>query len=199
MAESKVKSNARDRILDAAEELVSTRGVSDLTLDAVAAGADLSKGGLLYHFASKEQLIIGLVQRITDELAADFERSLSDETDKPDSPGRLVRAMLRQSHMIESDSRAAKRYTRAFAILMATMVQGPELLGPIRGFYQEIIGRLQRDGLPPGRAEVIAAALDGLWLGSMFGLYELDSDQARGVYAELERLSTVHESEAVVS
>ena len=87
MAESKVKSNTRDRILDAAEELVSTRGVSDLTLDAVAAGANLSKGGLLYHFASKEQLIIGLVQRITDELAADFERSLSDETDKPDSPG----------------------------------------------------------------------------------------------------------------
>jgi len=40
---------ARDRILDAAEQLVAHQGASNLTLEAVAQAASVSKGGLLYH------------------------------------------------------------------------------------------------------------------------------------------------------
>ena len=58
----------RDRILDAAEELICARGVGSLTLDAVAHLADVSKGGLLYHFRSKDCLISGLQQRLAEHL-----------------------------------------------------------------------------------------------------------------------------------
>jgi AcrR family transcriptional regulator len=39
--------------------LVLTKGVNALTIDAVARTAKLSKGGVLYHFPSKESLIAG--------------------------------------------------------------------------------------------------------------------------------------------
>ncbi|MGN6428010.1 MAG: TetR/AcrR family transcriptional regulator, partial [Leifsonia sp.] len=49
--------SARDRILDAFEELLAEHSERAATLDAVAAKAGVSKGGLLYHFASKDALV----------------------------------------------------------------------------------------------------------------------------------------------
>ena len=51
----------RDRMLDAAEVVVTRHGIANLTLDAVAAEAGMSKGGLLHHFPSKDRLVDALV------------------------------------------------------------------------------------------------------------------------------------------
>ena len=56
-------SDARDRILNAAEERLLAAGPGGLVLDAIAADAGVSKGGLLYHFGSKEALVAGLCER----------------------------------------------------------------------------------------------------------------------------------------
>src|SRR3954454_22441411 len=58
------KPDTKTRILSAAELVVLERGVSALTLDAVAEAAGLSKGGLIYHFDSKEALIRAMIARI---------------------------------------------------------------------------------------------------------------------------------------
>ena len=54
---------ARERILEAAERVVAEVGAARLTLDLVAQAAGVSKGGLLYHFPSKESLLGALAQR----------------------------------------------------------------------------------------------------------------------------------------
>jgi AcrR family transcriptional regulator len=71
---------ARDRVLDAYETLLIEKGSAAVTLDAVAAAAEVSKGGLLYHFASKDALAEGLLARLRDRSAADADaiRSASD-------------------------------------------------------------------------------------------------------------------------
>lgn len=56
--------SAYDRILDAAEDLITAQGVAAFTLDAVAQRAGVSKGGLLYHFSCKDSLISGLQRRM---------------------------------------------------------------------------------------------------------------------------------------
>jgi AcrR family transcriptional regulator len=56
--------SSRDRILDAYADLLITEGERQATLEAVAARADVSKGGLLYHFPSKDQLAVGLCDRL---------------------------------------------------------------------------------------------------------------------------------------
>ncbi len=63
--------SARDRVLDAYETLLIEAGPAAATLDAVAAAAGVSKGGLLYHFASKDALAAGLLQRLRERSAAD--------------------------------------------------------------------------------------------------------------------------------
>ena len=55
----------RDLILDAFESIVIDNGERTATLDAVAKQAGVSKGGLLYHFASKNELVDGEIQRLT--------------------------------------------------------------------------------------------------------------------------------------
>jgi AcrR family transcriptional regulator len=59
----------QDRILDAAEELICTRGVAGFTLDGVAQVAGVSKGGLLYHFRSKDSLISGMQRRMVSRMS----------------------------------------------------------------------------------------------------------------------------------
>src|SRR5690349_1619622 len=63
--------SARDRVLDAYETLLIDAGPAAATLDAVAAAAGVSKGGLLYHFASKDALAAGLLVRLRERSAAD--------------------------------------------------------------------------------------------------------------------------------
>lgn len=53
----------RESVLDAAEAVVLADGAAHLTLDAVAERAGLSKGGLLYHFPTKELLLQAMVDR----------------------------------------------------------------------------------------------------------------------------------------
>lgn len=54
----------RDLILDAFESIVIDSGERTATLAAVATQSGLSKGGLLYHFASKNDLVDGEIQRL---------------------------------------------------------------------------------------------------------------------------------------
>lgn len=56
--------DTRDRILDALEKLLLVSGVAQVTLEGVAAEAGVSKGGLLYHFPSKEALLAAMVRRL---------------------------------------------------------------------------------------------------------------------------------------
>ena len=55
---------ARDKVLDAFEHLLVDKGERAATMEAIAAQAGVSKGGLIYHFASKDALVEGLEQRL---------------------------------------------------------------------------------------------------------------------------------------
>lgn len=88
--------SARDRILDAFEDLLAEQSERAATLEAVAARAGVSKGGLLYHFASKDALVDGILERFAADLAQDIDHMRA----APDGP---VSYFLRTS--IPSDSR----------------------------------------------------------------------------------------------
>ena len=72
----------RRRLLDAAAAVVRRDGPRALTLDTVAAQAGLSKGGLLYHFATKDALVDALVQDWLDR----FEGEVVDGTRERNNP-----------------------------------------------------------------------------------------------------------------
>ena len=55
---------AREAVLDAFERLIIADGERSATIDATARAAGVSKGGLLYHFGSKQALVAGLLERL---------------------------------------------------------------------------------------------------------------------------------------
>lgn len=69
---------ARDRVLAAYADLLISDGPLAATLDAVAASAGVSKGGLLYHFKSKETLAEGLLSKLREYAEEDFDAMAKD-------------------------------------------------------------------------------------------------------------------------
>ncbi|MDN5825332.1 MAG: TetR/AcrR family transcriptional regulator, partial [Micrococcaceae bacterium] len=57
---------AREKILDAYAALLRSDGERAATMDATAALAGVSKGGLLYHFPSKDALAEAVIERLLD-------------------------------------------------------------------------------------------------------------------------------------
>ncbi|GAA1512434.1 AcrR family transcriptional regulator [Agromyces terreus] len=55
---------AREAVLDAFERLIIADGERGATIDATARAAGVSKGGLLYHFGTRDALIGGLLTRL---------------------------------------------------------------------------------------------------------------------------------------
>lgn len=70
--------SARERVLVAYEDLLISDGPRAATLDAVAASAGVSKGGLLYHFKGKEALTEGLLAKLHEYAALDFAAMAAD-------------------------------------------------------------------------------------------------------------------------
>src|SRR5262245_20064874 len=84
----------RGAILTAAARVLLRDGLLALTLDAVAEEADVSKGGLLYHSASKEALVRGMIDHSLGQLYEDVRRCRDAD---PGRRGRWLRAYLTAS------------------------------------------------------------------------------------------------------
>jgi AcrR family transcriptional regulator len=159
---------ARDRVLDAYETLLIDHGPGSATLDAVAAAAEVSKGGLLYHFASKDALVTGLLDRLRERSTADADaiRSAPDgavayylRTSAPGGgvPGGVTRtylAVLRIADGSETGQAVREALSEvdadAFAALRA------ELDDPVLAWLAQLVGdglylrTLTGTPLPPG-------------------------------------------------
>ncbi len=177
-------SDARTRILDAAETLVRARGVTGLTLDAAAQTAGVSKGGLLYHFASKEALLDALLKRLASFIQEDFEQGVADQ---PDGPGRVARAMLTWALGLPPDE-SNERCDRAAAVFLVAFHHDPALLQPVRDQIARMKQAVEADGLTPGHGLAIMAAGDGLFMARIFNLYTLSIHERSAIHAALSHL-----------
>ena len=172
--------DTKTRILAAAEQVVLERGVPALTLDAVAEAAGLSKGGLIYHFESKEALIRAMIARI----GACMQERMDKLAAADGGPGGWTRAYLGAAFPPPGtpDDRDAMRE----AALIAALGYDPALLAPYAAEYAGWVDRQKADGIDPVLAAIIRLAADGLWLNEVFGIRAVDpADRA----AVLQRLA----------
>jgi AcrR family transcriptional regulator len=171
------------QILDAAVAVVTRNGIANLTLDAVAAEAGLSKGGLLHHFPSKDRLVEAMVIRTAEEWRATLEENYAKT---PAGPGRLVRAVL--DHCLLDAANWTEELRERSAAVFAALAQNPALIAPLRVVHAEVLRRAADDGLPNGVADAVVAAVDGLWLNWVLGFGPLDQPRVERVRQALLRL-----------
>jgi AcrR family transcriptional regulator len=176
-----------DRLLQAAIHVIQTQGVERLTLDAVAKEAQVSKGGLLYHFASKEALVIGVIQHLMDDFDAAIAHELAQDN-APDSPGRWLRAYVKATFNYKNLP------TALISNLLSAVTLNPALLEPVQSRYKDWQQQIQVSGLDPVRANLVSLAADGLGTSELFGL-GVPNETLRQQLLEM-LLEMIHEAES---
>ncbi|MCZ4511968.1 TetR/AcrR family transcriptional regulator [Streptomyces sp. ActVer] len=61
-----MRPSSRTQILEAAIRVTEKEGITSLTLESVAVEAGLTKGGLLYHFRTREELLLAIQRYLTE-------------------------------------------------------------------------------------------------------------------------------------
>lgn len=155
-------SDTRQRILDAAAEIARETGPGNLALDAVAARAGVSKGGLLYHFPSKSQLMKSMVEYFL----TSFETALAErEGQKKGRKNGLMEAYL---ELFVEDRDCRKPPPSG---LLAAMAEDPDFLAPIRRHHRDFLSSLETKASDPSTALVVFLAIQGV---RSMGLLNLD-------------------------
>jgi len=172
------------RILDAAEQVVLRDGVGHLTLEAAAAEAGLSKGGVLYHFHSRDALVAAMVHRIIEQFDQDIAAYLPP-AGSPEAarPGVYARAYVRATF-----EPATPGEERLGAALLAAAAAEPALLVPLQEAAARWQTALAGDGLDPTTVTAVRMACDGVWLCDLFGLAAPAGDLRASLHASLELL-----------
>ena len=159
------RSDTRARLLDAASAVIRRDGPQALTLEAVAARAGVSKGGLLYHFRSKRELLDALVTRWMD----DFQRDIDA------APGNFAARYVRAC----DDAKAEE------AGMLAALVADPHVLAAVRDRHVTWQDRVITEGGDAVDATVARLAADGLWLADLLGMAPPQGDLRERVLARL--------------
>ena len=172
-----------DLLLDAAEAVIVRDGIASLTLDAVAAEAKVSKGGLLHHFPSKDRLVEALVTRTASNIRAHNDEAYQCATE---GPGRMARGLLAAN--LRDLHEWCVTCQRGSAATFSALAHNPQLLAPMREAYAELHRRVAEDDLPEGIGDVVVAAIDGLWLNWVLGLVQVDQAMIVRVRKTLEKI-----------
>lgn len=159
----KDSSRTLSKLLAAAQTVVQRDGAHALTLDAVAKEAGLSKGGLLYHFPSKDALIQGLIAAT---LASFEERVAALMTADEEPIGRWTRAYWRATL---EDGQA-----EALASMFASAMLDPAQLPAMLAQHDAWQSRSAADGLDPAMAALVRLAADGYWFSQIHGIAPAD-------------------------
>ncbi|CAM2976578.1 MULTISPECIES: TetR/AcrR family transcriptional regulator [Methylobacterium] len=168
-------------ILEAADAVLRKGGARALTIDAVAAEAGLSKGGVLHHYASKDALILALVARKLTELR---EGIAACEGELPSGPSQLPIAMVAhvRSHYCDDDESSR-------ALLLAS-IEYPEALNDYRAFVADQLDRLGgMNSACPGEGSMLFFAILGVIMGRTLGFHQLDLDELKPMFDALERIA----------
>ncbi|MFI6300044.1 TetR/AcrR family transcriptional regulator [Nonomuraea sp. NPDC050790] len=151
-----MRPSSRTLILEAALRVAGRRGIGSLTLDAAAQEAGVSKGGLIYHFASKEQLMLGVVEH----LIAGWDQAMLTELGRPFDETSAAERVRAYCHVITGATTG-----RADLAILVDAVHDDGLLQPWRALQERWLG--VPPAVPDPRSVDLALArlaADGLWL-----------------------------------
>jgi len=163
----------RDKVLDCAESIILESGGRHFTLDAVAERAGISKGGLVYTFATKDALIHAALEREVLRFEAAVGRRLKDV----ESAGPAQRVLAHIEEALEEDEAS----TQKAAFLVTALVHAPTMLEPVRRLYKALLDPLRSD--QPEAADVRHAllAVEGLFLLKGLGFAEVSPQELKSV------------------
>lgn len=135
-------------------------GPSAVTLEAVAERAELSKGGLLYHFPSKSDLYVGLLEQVRDNVDAEMTARASS--------GDAARAFL--EYAAPSSDEESGFFTSLLAAVRTGQDADPRALAVLAESMLAWENPMRAAVADPVQAEIIRLVGNGLYLSAVAGL-----------------------------
>lgn len=145
----------REQLLDAAARVFAQRGYSNAQMDEIAAAADTSKGGLYFHFPTKEALVAAVIARAGELLTRRVHRAMT--VAGPDPVARADAALMTLIETLSSHRSLAR------VLANATLGGSPlarERVAEIEDEFVELIATELQCALDHGRLTRLDAPLD---------------------------------------
>lgn len=168
--------SSRQLILDAAEAIAREKGPGQMSLDAVAATAGLSKGGLLYHFPSKAKLLEALVEVHIERAQAAYAKGVEAGTSDQNA--------MALAYLDHFRTQMAERPEPAAGVL-AAIAEHPNFLDPLRHHHLQLMEEFRRLSSDFEMSVLAFLALEGLL---SLRLLESDCIRPQEVQGVLDRL-----------
>ena len=163
--------NKKGQILEAALRVVEENGANHLTIDAVAAYANFSKGGVLYHFPSKKALLSGMVDHLIQTNEKRMEALGHND--------HLLSAFLYKENQMSTAER------RASLALLAAAAEDPELLTPAKDYMKRVVDEISQKSHKPMEALTLFLAGEGIRFLDILEMNPMSTKQTQEVVDQL--------------
>ena len=183
----------REQLLDAAARVLAQRGYAEAQMEEIAAAADTSKGGLYFHFPTKEALVAAVIGRAGDILRRRVNRAMSDA-----GPDPVARADAALATLIDTLSAHRSLARVLVSDTLAGAAPARDRIAAIEDEFVDVVANELRHALDAGRLSNLDAALDPdltarAWVGmvqSTLGAWAAGriSTPIERIYPELRRL-----------
>lgn len=180
--------SSKEALLDAAERVIRRQGMASTTIEAVAAEAGLSKGGLFYHFSSKKDMMLQLMDRYEAKFKA-LRQELYDSF--PEGPNRLLKATI-----LACVKHSARSRTDLSNVL--TMLDDVEMRQRVMDMKKRVFAEISAGYEKPERIALAMFAADGLWIMELFSSEPIPEEFEKKIIDELLALIDLHAQTAPV-
>jgi AcrR family transcriptional regulator len=165
----------KEKLLDAAERIISKSGAAALSIDAVAQAAKVTKGGVQYAFGTKDALLDAMMDRWEKK----FDDQVASIVGPEPAPTELIRGHVEATARIHSSA-----HSKA-AGLMAVMVQRLERRDRTREWYRKHFDGLDLSTDEGRRARLAFIATEGAFFLRGFGFMRLENHDWRAIMDDI--------------
>jgi len=130
MAKKELMLQKKKHILNSLKSLLDKYSYSYISMQDVADEAGISKGGLRYHFPTKESLFIGLLESFFNEIETNHMQMLDMIDDKSDKA--VITTLLNIESFVLN-----KKNIKVFINLILYSLEMPSMMKPMKNFFRK--------------------------------------------------------------
>lgn len=154
--------HVREYVLDSAAILVQENGAQALDIEKIAAAGSVSVEEIRAVFPEIKCLLKAVMERMFHSMLDSVEEERGDDME----PGSWTRAYIRVGFPEEDD----KAFADIAAAILHTVPYDPELISTVRENADVIRETMEQDQISTVNADIIRAAVDGVFMSRMFSL-----------------------------
>lgn len=182
MTQTARRPSSRAKILEAAAALVAERGVHQLTIEAAAAAAGVTKAGLIYHFKTRDDLLHAVVESMASQIDIYSRTVQAPRTSKSASAAARGDSNMREAltELVEMTFDMPSDLHRLMRNLLKAHSSHPNLLPPVQALFERSYA-VASESADPARALLITVAMDGVQLIDLLQLHQFTPEQREAI------------------